>query len=121
RDDVFNRTVEVPYPPESAASGIGDTSFHPVVWYRRVFDLNPDDIGRRIILHFGAVDYLVSPHNRDMAAGMAGSGRLGIYRVAALDSARRSRVADAPGRARGTSRRRRPCCGPARGERHVSI
>jgi hypothetical protein len=35
RSDVFQRTIQVPFPPESPASGIGDTTFHPVVWYRR--------------------------------------------------------------------------------------
>jgi beta-galactosidase/beta-glucuronidase len=39
-------------------SGIGDTSFHDVVWYARSFDSplpNTDD--ERLLLHFGAVDY----------------------------------------------------------------
>ena len=35
RGCVFDRTIEVPFPFESPASGIGDTGFHPVVWYRR--------------------------------------------------------------------------------------
>jgi beta-galactosidase/beta-glucuronidase len=63
--DAFDRTIVVPYPPESPASGIGDTGFHPVVWYRR--SLAADDIaaaghtdGTRLILHFGAVDYRAS-------------------------------------------------------------
>ncbi len=34
----FTRTIIVPFPPESPASGIGETGFHPVVWYRRTFD-----------------------------------------------------------------------------------
>jgi len=56
RDDVFPLTIEVPYPPESRLSGIGDRSFHPVVWYRRTFtaDAEPQE---RLLLHFGAVDY----------------------------------------------------------------
>ena len=62
RVDVFERTIEVPFPPESASSGIGDESFHPVVWYRRNFSRPaaqaaghaPED---RLLLHFGAVDY----------------------------------------------------------------
>lgn len=48
--------IEVPFPPESKASGIGDPSFHRICWYERDFDLKPD--GQRIILHFGAVDYV---------------------------------------------------------------
>lgn len=59
---TFDRTIIVPFPPESPASGIHDTSFHAIAWYRRA--LTPDDFaaagftnGRRLILHFGAVDY----------------------------------------------------------------
>ena len=57
--DPFDRTIEVPYPPESPASTIGDTAYHPVVWYRRTFraDHSP---GERLLLHFGAVDYRAS-------------------------------------------------------------
>ncbi|MBG6216887.1 beta-galactosidase/beta-glucuronidase [Arthrobacter sp. CAN_A6] len=57
------RTITVPFPPESVASGINDTGFHPVVWYRRT--ITQEEIGRsgrttgddRVLLHFGAVDY----------------------------------------------------------------
>jgi beta-galactosidase/beta-glucuronidase len=49
------RTIEVPFPPESAASGIEDRGFHPCCWYERDFELRPD--GGRTILRFGAVDY----------------------------------------------------------------
>ncbi len=56
RADVFPLRIEVPYPPESTASGIGDRSFHPVVWYRREFDASTAG-GERLLLHFGAVDY----------------------------------------------------------------
>ena len=48
-------TITVPYPPESEASGIGDRSFHTVCWYEREFEVRAE--GRRVILHFGAVDY----------------------------------------------------------------
>ncbi len=48
-------TIEVPFPPESSASGIGDTGFHTVCWYQRDFSLAPGT--GRVILHFGAVDY----------------------------------------------------------------
>ena len=52
----FDRTIIVPFPPESPASGINDTGFHPVVWYRRSITAPPRD-GGRTLLHFGAVDY----------------------------------------------------------------
>jgi len=56
RADVFDRSIEVPFPFESPASGIGDPSFHPVVWYRRTMAVSARP-GRRVLLHFGAVDY----------------------------------------------------------------
>jgi beta-galactosidase/beta-glucuronidase len=57
RADVFDRTITVPFPPESAASGIGDPTYHPVVWERRVFTLDQEEPAERWLLHFGAVDY----------------------------------------------------------------
>jgi beta-galactosidase/beta-glucuronidase len=55
-------TIEVPFAPESLRSGIADTAFHPCVWYEREIDCVPDsDVPqgkqRRVLLHFGAVDY----------------------------------------------------------------
>ncbi|OFA03700.1 glycoside hydrolase family 2 protein [Duganella sp. HH101] len=49
------RTIEVPFAPEAAASGLGDQSFHTVCWYRRRFALAAR--APRTRLHFGAVDY----------------------------------------------------------------
>jgi beta-galactosidase/beta-glucuronidase len=60
---LFDRVITVPYPPESSASGIGDTGFHHVVWYRRSFGVAEIrgagywDDDSRILLHFGAVDW----------------------------------------------------------------
>lgn len=60
---VDARTIAVPFPPESEASTIGDTGFHPIIWYSRAFGaLELDAAGRanqgkRVLLHFGAVDY----------------------------------------------------------------
>lgn len=56
RRDVFDRTITVPFPPESAASGIDDPGPHRVVWYRREFRHEPLDGNERLLLHFGAVD-----------------------------------------------------------------
>ena len=58
-DDVFDRVITVPFPPESPASGIGNRDFHPVVWYRRTFPAALP-AGMRLLLHFGAVDYRAS-------------------------------------------------------------
>jgi len=62
-DDPFDRRIEVPFPPESEASGLGDTRPHRVVWYRRRItgaDLDAagyDVQGERLLLHLGAVDH----------------------------------------------------------------
>lgn len=55
--DADSLEIEVPYPPESEMSGIGDTSFHPVVWYQRTLPEIPADAESRTILRFGAVDF----------------------------------------------------------------
>ncbi|HEX2910253.1 MAG TPA: glycoside hydrolase family 2 TIM barrel-domain containing protein [Chloroflexia bacterium] len=57
KPDSFKRTINVPFAPESKASGIGETGFHPVVWYRKAFNVAPEDNTGRLLLHFGAVDY----------------------------------------------------------------
>ncbi|MGW8486667.1 glycoside hydrolase family 2 protein [Streptomyces sp. NPDC055886] len=53
----YTATVTVPYPPESKASGIGDSSHHPVLWYRRIVEVAAPPAGRRLLVHFGAVDH----------------------------------------------------------------
>jgi beta-galactosidase/beta-glucuronidase len=53
----FSRSIVVPYCFESRLSGIADTSFHPYVWYRRSFSMPAAWRGKRVLLHFGAVDY----------------------------------------------------------------
>jgi hypothetical protein len=59
RDEViWDRKIRVPFSPETPASGVGDTRLYKCVWYRRRFrapQLRPEE---RLLLHFGAVDYL---------------------------------------------------------------
>lgn len=53
----FTREIAVPFPPECELSGIADPAFHPVVWYRRQFELPAGYRDERLRLNFGAVDY----------------------------------------------------------------
>jgi len=53
----WNGTIQVPFAPETAASGIGDTSFYRRCWYRRTFEAPELGSGERLLLHFGAVDW----------------------------------------------------------------
>jgi beta-galactosidase/beta-glucuronidase len=52
---MWDKKIMVPFAPESPASGIGDTTFHPRCWYRKKF-AHAKAIAKTI-LHFGAVDY----------------------------------------------------------------
>ncbi len=51
------KCITVPFCPESALSGIGETDFMRAVWYRRQVAIPPEWKGNRVLLHFQAVDY----------------------------------------------------------------
>jgi beta-galactosidase/beta-glucuronidase len=53
----YDQTIVVPFAPETEASGIGFTGFFNACWYRRSFDAPRLELGERLYLHFGAVDY----------------------------------------------------------------
>lgn len=53
----FDREITVPFPPESELSGLRETGFHPVIWYRRTFSAPALEAGERLLITFGAVDY----------------------------------------------------------------
>lgn len=53
----LEKEIIVPFCPESELSGIGYTDFIPAVWYHRNIEIPEDWAGKRILLHFGAVDY----------------------------------------------------------------
>ena len=54
----WTHTIEVPFAPETARSGVGDPGYHAACWYEREFEPPaPRAEGDRVLLHFGAVDY----------------------------------------------------------------
>jgi beta-galactosidase/beta-glucuronidase len=53
----WKATIQVPFAPETAASGVGYTGFFRACWYRRTVQVPPLGAGERVLLHFGAVDY----------------------------------------------------------------
>ncbi|NSW90698.1 MAG: glycoside hydrolase family 2 [Firmicutes bacterium] len=57
KEHSFSRVIKVPFCFESEMSGIGDTSRHDHIWYRRKMQVPKSWNGRRIMLRFGAVDY----------------------------------------------------------------
>jgi beta-galactosidase/beta-glucuronidase len=53
----LNQTITVPFAYQSRLSGIEKAEFHDIVWYQREFDVPEEWLGKRLLLHFGAVDY----------------------------------------------------------------
>jgi len=53
----FDRKILVPFCFQSKLSGIEDNAFHDVIWYRRVFEIPKKFNNKKVLLHFGAVDY----------------------------------------------------------------
>lgn len=53
----FAQRIVVPFCPESTLSGVGYTDFIPALWYHRTFCVPPLWAGKRVLLHFGGVDY----------------------------------------------------------------
>ena len=53
----FDRKILVPFCFQSKLSGIEDTSFHEVFWYRKEFTFEKENDDKKVLLHFGAVDY----------------------------------------------------------------
>lgn len=54
---TWDSHIEVPFAPETPASGVGDTGFFKACWYRRTFDAPKLADGAHLLLHFGAVDF----------------------------------------------------------------
>lgn len=53
----WNRRIRVPFSPETPASGVEETGFYRTCWYRRQFQTPRLEGGRRLLIHFGAVDF----------------------------------------------------------------
>jgi beta-galactosidase/beta-glucuronidase len=53
----FDRSIRVPFAPETPASGIGETGFFQACWYRVLLQPPFLSVGERLMLWFGAVDY----------------------------------------------------------------
>ncbi|MGI8742727.1 MAG: glycoside hydrolase family 2 protein [Bryobacteraceae bacterium] len=72
----FARNILVPFCFESRLSGIADTGFHPNIWYRRTFSVPDAWRGKRIQLHFGAVNYWSQVWVNGQAAGRHEGGHV---------------------------------------------
>ncbi len=58
RGRKLSREINVPYVFECAESGINERKPHKYVWYARELNVPKGWKGKRVLLHFGAVDYI---------------------------------------------------------------
>lgn len=56
----LTKQITVPFSYTSELSGINEQDFHDLVWYKRKFDIPTEWEEKRLLLHFGAVDYRAS-------------------------------------------------------------
>lgn len=49
--------ITVPFSPETQKSGVADQGFYTTVWYRRTWEQAPLPEGKRLLIHFEAVDW----------------------------------------------------------------
>ncbi len=57
KSNGFANEITVPFCPESKLSGVGHTDFIEAMFYHRKIAIPAEWNGKRILLHFGAVDY----------------------------------------------------------------
>lgn len=69
-------SITVPFPYQSSLSGIGTDDVVPSVIYRRTFTVPTEWAGRRVLLHFGAVDYHTTVWVNDIMAGQHRGGHV---------------------------------------------
>jgi len=70
----FDMKITVPFAVETPLSGI-ERQLYPneILWYRRNFELDEEYEGKRVLLHFGAVDWECKVYiNRQMVGGHTG-------------------------------------------------
>lgn len=69
-----HQSIRVPFSYEAPLSGIGDSRFHPCVWYHRTIILDPSDLAGDLLLHFEGCDYICSVWINGRLAGMHQGG-----------------------------------------------
>lgn len=57
RPEQFEDRILVPFPVESALSGVMSSATNKGIWYRRTFAIPEGWNGQRVLLHFGAIDW----------------------------------------------------------------
>lgn len=65
----FDKFITVPFCPESKLSGVEHKDFINAMWYHRTLAIPADWEGKKMLLHFGAVDYYATIYIDGKVAG----------------------------------------------------
>ncbi len=74
----FDQKIMVPFCFQSELSRVNDQEFHDIVWYKKVINLPENFKKKRILLHFGAVDYLCRVYLNGEYIGSHEGGYIGF-------------------------------------------
>jgi beta-galactosidase/beta-glucuronidase len=70
----FDETILVPFCPESKLSGVEHTDFINAMWYHRQLQIPATWTGKKVLLHFGGVDYYSTIYINGQVAGQHWGG-----------------------------------------------
>ena len=73
-DAPYSMKIEVPFCPESKLSGIGNIDYMYSIRCRREIVVTADRLKERVLLHFGAVDYLAAVYVNGKLVGVHRGG-----------------------------------------------
>lgn len=74
----FTKKINVPFVFQSELSGINDSKFHDVVWYKRKFKIDSSWKDKEIIINFEAVDYIAKIYINGEFVGEHQGGHVGF-------------------------------------------
>ncbi|MBY8992639.1 MAG: glycoside hydrolase family 2, partial [Candidatus Lokiarchaeota archaeon] len=74
----LDKKILVPFCFQSKLSGIEDLSFHDIIWYRRKFEISKEFQDKKVVLHFGAVDYTCIVYLNGERVGIHEGGYIGF-------------------------------------------
>ena len=75
----FSSEIVVPFCPQSRLSGVGNTDFIEAMFYHRTISVPKTWAGRRILLHFGGVDYSCEAFIDGRSAGIHHGGTVSFF------------------------------------------
>ena len=83
----YSKTINIPFCPESKLSGIGHTDFIQEIYYQRSFVIPKSWKDKKILLHFGGVDYqsLVFINKKKVGENTGGSTPFSIDITSSTD------------------------------------